>query len=550
MLLSGNAFSQSFVYPLMGQLPSNPFPICGVGVFRQLVLPKGSGESIDITGCGKLKTPNPFYYSITCYSSGKLGLLINPLDSFENFNWELFDLTGHDANEIYTNSSLQVIGNWSGSYGKTGASSTGIPSTGCLSNAALNYSTFSRMPDLIQGHEYLLLVICYSPVPGDYFISFPGSTAVIEDLQFPHILSASVGCNKKIISVVMNKPMRCNSLSPDGSEFSINSAGVNISGAYAINCNDQFDYDSFQIILRDTLSPGNYLLSVKTGSGGITMFDDCLQEINAGEQIPFTVFPSAQVSAEFSYQVGYGCKEDTLFFNYPYIQNGETHFWYIDSVFTSSAPEPVITKPAAGWLQVQHIVSNGVCSDSVLKRINLDNILKAAFSAPASVCPGELVKFSEKSIGNIVSWNWNFGDGTISNEQEPYAHLFPEALGEKKYMVSLIAKNSQGCYDTVSNPITRIQSCRIAVPNAFTPNGDGKNDYLYPLNAFNTKDLEFMVYNRYGQRVFESHDPAGKWDGSINGAAQPTSGYFWTLRYTDGSTGNKTILHGTTLLIR
>jgi gliding motility-associated-like protein len=550
MLISGYGFSQSFVNPLMGQFPSNPFPICGIGEFRQLIVPHFSGGSIDITGCGKVETLDPFYYSITCYSSGKLGLLINPLDSSENFNWELFDITGHDPNEIYTNNALQVIGNWSGSYGKTGASNTGIPSTGCLSNATLNSSTFSTMPTLIQGHQYLLLVCGYSPTPGDYFISFPGTTAVIEDLQSPHMQSASVGCNKKIINVMMNKPMRCNSLTVDGSEFSINSAGVSITGAFAMNCNDQFDYDSFQITMSDTLAPGNYLLSAGTGSMGVTLFDDCLQGIIEGEQIPFTVFPSEDVSAEFSYQVGYGCKEDTIYFNYPYALNGLTSLWIIDSVFASSEPEPVITEPVIGWLLVQHIVSKGVCSDSVFKTINLDNVIKAAFQAPTTVCPGEQVTFSDKSTGNIISWNWNFGDGSFSNEQEPSAHLFPDMSGEKKYMVTLIVINGQGCSDTVSTPLTKFQSCSIAVPNAFTPNGDGKNDYLYPLNAFTTKELEFMVYNRYGQRVFESHDPAGKWDGRINGAAQPTSSYFWTLRYTDGLTGNKTILQGTTLLIR
>src|SRR5664279_5823127 len=86
MLISAHGFAQTWAYPLMGQLPTNPFPICGIGEFRQLVVPYGSGGFINIHTCGKVETLNPFYYSITCYAGGKLGLFIEPLDSFQDYN--------------------------------------------------------------------------------------------------------------------------------------------------------------------------------------------------------------------------------------------------------------------------------------------------------------------------------------------------------------------------------------------------------------------------------------------------------------------------------
>jgi gliding motility-associated-like protein len=550
MLISAYGHSQGFVYPQPGQLPGSPFPICGTGEFRQLVVPYGSGGFVNLPGCGKVEALNPFYYSLYCYASGNLGLLIQPLDSFQDYNWELFDVTGRDPNDIFTDSTLQIIGNWSGSYRKTGAEAGGITGTACLSNPAANYATFTYMPALVQGHRYLLLVCSYSKTQADYLISFPGTTAVFQDPRPPHMLSATVGCNKKTITVVMNKHMRCNSLTQDGSQFSINSASVNITGASATNCNDQFDYDSFQVTLSDTLTAGNYLLTAKTGSSGLSMFDDCLQWIGEGEQIPLIVSPAAALTADYSYQIGYGCKEDTIYFSYPYAQNGYTASWIIDSVPVSSVPEPEIRRSVFGSMEVQHIVSNGACSDSVTQIINLDNFLKASFSAPAAICPKDLASLSDSSVGHIVSWNWNFGDGTSADQQQPPPHLFPDATGEKKYRVTLTVKNDLGCSDTAGTFITKFQSCIIAVPNAFTPNGDGINDFLYPLNAFSAKDLEFRVYNRYGQLAFETHDASKKWDGRINGAAQPTGAYFWTFLYTDGLTGNKITLHGTTMLIR
>jgi gliding motility-associated-like protein len=79
---------------------------------------------------------------------------------------------------------------------------------------------------------------------------------------------------------------------------------------------------------------------------------------------------------------------------------------------------------------------------------------------------------------------------------------------------------------------------------------DGRNDYLYPLNAYKTSDLRFTVYNRYGQRMFETRDWTLKWDGTINGVKQPSGTYVWVLTYIDTETGQKIARKGTTVLIR
>jgi len=95
-----------------------------------------------------------------------------------------------------------------------------------------------------------------------------------------------------------------------------------------------------------------------------------------------------------------------------------------------------------------------------------------------------------------------------------------------------------------------LRTCYIAVPNAFTPNGDGVNDYLYPLNAYKADALEFNVYNRLGQLVFHSTDWTKKWDGTINGQVQNSGNYVWTLRYINHDSGKKVFLKGNSTLIR
>jgi len=87
------------------------------------------------------------------------------------------------------------------------------------------------------------------------------------------------------------------------------------------------------------------------------------------------------------------------------------------------------------------------------------------------------------------------------------------------------------------------------VPSAFTPNGDGLNDYLYPLNAYEATNLLFRVFDRSGQLVFETKDWTKKWDGTVKGIKQATDVYVWMLEYTDVK-GKKISQKGTTVLIR
>ena len=90
----------------------------------------------------------------------------------------------------------------------------------------------------------------------------------------------------------------------------------------------------------------------------------------------------------------------------------------------------------------------------------------------------------------------------------------------------------------------------IAVPNAFTPNGDNINDHLYPLNAFKADNLNFKVFNRWGQLVFHSTNWLQKWDGRVKGIEQSAGIYVWQLSYTHRDTKEHVVQKGTTTLIK
>jgi gliding motility-associated-like protein len=116
-------------------------------------------------------------------------------------------------------------------------------------------------------------------------------------------------------------------------------------------------------------------------------------------------------------------------------------------------------------------------------------------------------------------------------------------------MVRLAIEDTAGCRDTLYQPLKVHENCFIAVPTAFTPNNDGRNDLLGPTNAFKASDLVFTVYNKFGQKVFESREYSRRWDGRINGREQGTGVYVWILSYTDRA-GKRIFQRGTVLLIR
>ena len=124
LFLVQKGFSQPCI--TLGQTPSTAFPVCGTSTFTQNNVPICSTNDLYVPGCSGVGTAlyankNPFFYRFTCFTAGTLGFLISPLATNEDYDWQLYDITGHNADDIFTDTSLVVTGNWSGTYGNTGA---------------------------------------------------------------------------------------------------------------------------------------------------------------------------------------------------------------------------------------------------------------------------------------------------------------------------------------------------------------------------------------------------------------------------------------------
>lgn len=645
-----------------GQTPETAFPVCGTNTFIQSNVPICRTNDLYVPGCSgpgaaDYANKNPYWYKFTCYKSGTLGFLITPNNIADDYDWQLYDVTGLDPSEVFTNRNIIVTGNWAGNPGITGASASGVPYIQCASDYNGTESRFARMPNVIQGHKYILLVSHFTDSQSGYSLSFAGGTASITDTLPPRLKTISTSCDNQKIYIGLNKQMRCNTLATDGSDFAISSPGINITSAVAF-CG-AFDMDSLVLTLDKPLPVGTSRIFVKKGTDGNTLLDNCDTPIPEGDSllvviepfaptlldslIPLTCSPQSlqlvfrknilcnsvasdgsdftisgpvpvnilnattecnnsstksivlnlatplvnggmykiilkngndgntiidecgeetpggsslafgikdTVSADFSYSIFAGCKIDSIKLRHPGGHGVNKWVWQWDNNGKSIFQNPVLYFDSFGVKKITLQVSNGFCSDTVTKEILLDNAFKASFETNNIICPEDSAVFKNTSSGNIVSWHWDFQNGKVSEQKDPGYQKYPVILDEKYYNVQLVVKNNFGCFDTATNPIRVLKSCYIAVPNAFTPNGDGLNDFLYPLNAFKADKLDFKVYNRLGEVVFESHDWTEKWDGNFHGKPQDAGIFVWTLSYILSDTGKEVFKKGSTVLIR
>ena len=122
------------------------------------------------------------------------------------------------------------------------------------------------------------------------------------------------------------------------------------------------------------------------------------------------------------------------------------------------------------------------------------------------------VSFIDNSSGNIVSWQWDFGDGSTNGIGEELNHKF-ENVGT--YLVTLIVTDSNGCVDTVTNTVKVKDIFAFYVPNAFTPNNDGINDEWVPkFVGVDINNYECLIFDRFGNLIFTTDNPYVPWNGT------------------------------------
>lgn len=193
-------------------------------------------------------------------------------------------------------------------------------------------------------------------------------------------------------------------------------------------------------------------------------------------------------------------------------------------------------------------------TDGCISTITLPNHITvypnpvAQFSAspqPTTLLDSEIF-FTNTSTG-AAAWLWNFGDAssTTSQQQNP-SFTYVDA---NCYDVSLTAISADGCDNTVVSEVCIEPGLALYVPNAFTPDGDFRNDTFMPsCMGIDPKSYEFSVFNRWGNNVFFTQNLNASWDGSYKGERCQIDTYIWKLKVVS-TTGKQYDLMGKVTLI-
>jgi gliding motility-associated-like protein len=163
------------------------------------------------------------------------------------------------------------------------------------------------------------------------------------------------------------------------------------------------------------------------------------------------------------------------------------------------------------------------------------------------------VQFVNESEGDI-EWYWVFD--TINQlgenfEENPF-FVFPDQLPDE-YFNRLTVTNVFGCTDYITNMLVIEEDLTLYIPNSFSPNGDGKNDFFYiKSREIDPIFFHLIIFDRWGKVVFETFDINERWNGSINGGeyySQPGV-FIYNLAYKINDTTEKQDVNGTITLLK
>jgi len=147
-----------------------------------------------------------------------------------------------------------------------------------------------------------------------------------------------------------------------------------------------------------------------------------------------------------------------------------------------------------------------------------------------------------RQFGEEILWRPSTG----LDSRRSYNPVF-EGASEQLY--TIVIETSSGCVTVDTQLVKTVKNVEVFVPSAFTPNNDGKNDYLRPL-LMGVKEVRFFrVYNRWGQLLFETATDKPGWNGTFKGVGQQTQTVVWMVEVV-GVDGRTYLRKGTSVLLR
>lgn len=308
----------------------------------------------------------------------------------------------------------------------------------------------------------------------------------------------------------------CGNTSQTASVTAASSTSVSVTSSNTLICSAQ------TTTLNANGGIGTYVWStgattsvITVSNGGVytvTLSNSCGQ---SSSSVSITVIPNPTVS--ITSQNNTPCLDSLtiLVAN----SNANNYNWSNGTISTNS-----ISVLTSGVYSVSVSNSCGIGTASI-QVTNAIPVIANISASPTSGYAPLNVSFINNSV-NATSYIWNYGNGINANTQTVSNQIYNNS---GNYEVILTASNGV-CTDSDTLLIKVFdEESTFYIPNAFTPNGDGINDFFY-VKAINIKEFNMIIFDRWGLKLFETNDITNRWDGKVHGQLISDGTYYYLIK--------------------
>ncbi len=216
--------------------------------------------------------------------------------------------------------------------------------------------------------------------------------------------------------------------------------------------------------------------------------------------------------------------------------------WFYNNNAISSATQPRHRAVRSGDYHA-FLVNEKGCSISTDSRTILIETPRPGMSYPVRNAVTDIpLQLEARDLGGSTRW---LPPDFLSN---PFLQQ-PVFNGKQERLYTIELTTPGGCLTVDTQLVKVFKEIKFHVPTGFTPNSDGLNDFLRPIQAGMKEIRYFRVYNRWGQLIFDLRSDSRGWDGRLNGVPQASQVYVWIAEGI-GLDGNNYRQKGTCMLIR
>ncbi len=361
-------------------------------------------------------------------------------------------------------------------------------------------------------------------------IAIDSTSCNISDTTYIHIRARN---NPAVLAFADAKLPPCQSLSYQFTNLSSPPAGVPFTNSSFV-----WDFGDGTVLTTGTASVNHNFAAA--GSYNVKLILSDTNYCNSPDTVSKIINVSPLVKASFIIPAT-GCAPDSVIFNNT-SAGGQQYFWSFGDGGTSTDPSPGHLYPNIGTYTIKLVViDSNTCNiiDSTQATISIFAKPHAAFTTtPVPPVANTPTVFNNGSTGGVL-YKWFFGDGDTATKTttDTVIHQYNSS---GTFEACLVVYNQYNCTDTACQPVETIVNPLLDVPNAFTPGRFGENA-IVRVRGFGISKLTFRIYNRWGQKVFETNDVYTGWDGTYKGNPQPMDVYAYTVEaeYFDGTKATK-----------